>query len=102
VSVVISGFRRCVNEIWSLLGCYAAQIGSLLSTFGDNLLVPSSRVKQAKKNLFGLFSSWIVWHLKMGLTGCPETPVRNYQFTLGKIPDKRRYQSISHLQLNNY
>jgi hypothetical protein len=42
---VISGFRHGVNEIFALLRCYAAFIGSLLPTFRDNLLVPSSRVK---------------------------------------------------------
>ena len=65
--------------------------------FGTTCWSPYSRVKQAKKNLFGLFSSLTVWHLKMGPTGCPETSVRNYQFTLGKIPEKRRCQSISQL-----
>ena len=34
-----------MNEIRSLLGCYAA-----LPTFGDKLLVPSSRVKKAVIN----------------------------------------------------
>jgi hypothetical protein len=34
---VISGFCRCVNEIFALLGCYAAYIGSELPTFRDYL-----------------------------------------------------------------
>ena len=29
----ISGFRRVVNEIFALLGCYAAQSGTLLPIF---------------------------------------------------------------------
>ena len=33
-------------EVFSLMGCYAACIASLLPTFPDNLTVPSSRVKQ--------------------------------------------------------
>jgi len=32
---VVSGFRRGVNEIFALLGCYAAQIGSY-RRFGTN------------------------------------------------------------------
>jgi hypothetical protein len=39
-----------VNEIRHLLGFYTAKIGSFLLMFQDNLLMPSSRVKQYKKN----------------------------------------------------
>jgi hypothetical protein len=42
---VVSSFRRCVNEIFTLLGYYAAQTGSKLPTFRDDLSIPSSRVK---------------------------------------------------------
>jgi len=45
----ISGFCRGVNEICALLGFYAAQSGSFLPTFQNNILVPSSKVKQPKK-----------------------------------------------------
>jgi hypothetical protein len=31
-------------EIFALVGCYAAQIGTKLPTFRENLSVPSSRV----------------------------------------------------------
>jgi len=41
----ISGFRRGVDQMWTLLGCYAGQNGSLFQTSQDNLSVPSSRVK---------------------------------------------------------
>jgi hypothetical protein len=37
---LISVFRRGINEIFALLGCYAAQIGSYLPTFRDNPSVP--------------------------------------------------------------
>jgi hypothetical protein len=37
--VVISGFRREVDEICALLGCYAANSGDFLPTFRDNLSV---------------------------------------------------------------
>jgi hypothetical protein len=41
---VTAGFSRSANEICALLGFYAAQNGSLLPTFRDNLSVPSARV----------------------------------------------------------
>jgi len=43
-------FWRSVNEIFALPLCYAAQIGSELPTFRDNLSVSFSRQKQSKKN----------------------------------------------------
>jgi hypothetical protein len=36
-------------EIFTLLGCYTAYIGSYLSTFRDNFKVPYSRIMQSKK-----------------------------------------------------
>jgi len=42
---VISDFRLQVDEIYVLLGHYAAYGGESLPTFRDNLSVPSSRVK---------------------------------------------------------
>jgi len=47
---VISGFRRDVNEICALLGCYAAWSGNSLPTFWDELSVPSSRVNYAEQS----------------------------------------------------
>jgi hypothetical protein len=49
VSCVVSGFRRDVDEICALLGCYAASSGNPLPTFRDNVSVPSSRVNKSKK-----------------------------------------------------
>jgi hypothetical protein len=54
---MISGFHPGASEIFTLLGCDAAQSDSYLLTFWDNLSVPSSRVKQSKKNLLGLLDS---------------------------------------------
>ena len=48
-SFEISGLRFSVNKIFTLLGCYAAQIGSYLRTVRDNLSVLSSRVKQESR-----------------------------------------------------
>ena len=81
--LVISGFRRDVDEICALLGCYAAYSGNSLRTFRYNLAVPSSKVNNS--NL-----CWISWLLKMGPIGCPETSVRNYHSTLRNIPEERR------------
>jgi hypothetical protein len=46
---VISGFCCKVDEDCSLLGYYAASSGNYLLMFGDNLLVPSSRVTNSVK-----------------------------------------------------
>jgi hypothetical protein len=42
--MLISGFRRYVDEICALLGYYAASCGNCLPTFRDNVSVSSSRV----------------------------------------------------------
>jgi hypothetical protein len=39
------------NEIFSLLGYYAALSGSYVPTFRDNLSVASSRVEKSKKKV---------------------------------------------------
>jgi hypothetical protein len=44
-----SGFRRSVNEAFTLLGCYVAFVSSWLM-FLDSLTVPSSRVMQSEEN----------------------------------------------------
>jgi hypothetical protein len=62
-----SGFHRELDEKYVLL-CYNA------ATFGDNQSVPSSRVCP----------------LKMGPIDCPETPARNYHYSLRNFPEGRR------------
>jgi hypothetical protein len=47
---LISGFRRDVDEICSLLGYYTASCDNCLPTFRDNLSVPSSRVKSPSRS----------------------------------------------------
>ena len=34
---------------------------------------------------------WILWPLKMGPIGCPETSVRNYRYTLRYFPSIAKY-----------
>jgi hypothetical protein len=46
---VISGFRREVDENCALLGHYSPSSGNFLPTFRDNISVPSSGVKNAKR-----------------------------------------------------
>ena len=43
-NVQISGFRRDVVEVFALLRCYAAQVGSCLRMIGDNFAVQFSNV----------------------------------------------------------
>lgn len=58
-----------VAEICALLAYYAAHSGNYVPTLWDNLLVPSSRLKNS-------------WPLKMGPIGCLEMVVMNYHYTL--------------------
>jgi hypothetical protein len=51
IAVLISGFRRDVDEICALLGYYAAPCGNCLPTFRDNVSVLSSRVKSQSRTL---------------------------------------------------
>jgi hypothetical protein len=85
------------KDSFDLLRCHAALIFSYLPTFRDNLSVPYSRVKQSTKNiLYNLVPkcsrlfTWSAWHLKMGMIGCPETSVNNYQPIPRNKPEERR------------
>jgi hypothetical protein len=66
VLCMISGFCHCVNEIFTLLGCYMAQIVVIYRRFGTTYQSHLER------------SSWTAWPLKMGLISCPWTSVINY------------------------
>jgi hypothetical protein len=68
---MISGCRCDVNDECALLGFYPAQNVNSVPAFLNNLSVPYSRV-----------------------TECSETSVKNYHFTLRKIPEERRCQVI--------
>ena len=60
-------------------------IGNFLQTFQDNLSVPSSGVRDS-------------WPLEMEPVGCPETSVRNYQYSLCKNPEARNSQPGKYLE----
>jgi len=63
-----------LDENCVLLGYYIGSRGNFLTTFWDNLLVPSSRIK------------------KIGPIGCPEMSVRKYCFSLRNNPKERSSQ----------
>jgi hypothetical protein len=63
-----SVFHHSLDEVFAFVGCYAMSVGSCWWTFCDNPLVP----------------------LQVGLIGCPETSVNNYQSTLHNNPEERR------------
>jgi hypothetical protein len=76
-----------LDEICAAVGIYVAYSDSFLTTFRDNLTVPSSRVKQSKESY-----SWTAWPWKIGQIRCPETSVRNYN-SISKIPTETRSHS---------
>ena len=77
VDCKVSGFFLGVHEVFALLRCYAAWVGSLLPTFLDSQSVPSSRVEQS--------SCRIACPFKMGMIGCPATSVTIYQQAMSNI-----------------
>jgi hypothetical protein len=75
---VISGFRHDVDENYFLLGYYAGSNGNFQPTFRENL------------------------------SGCPETTLINYHYSLCNNPDERSYicsymfQLDFQAEVNNY
>jgi len=65
---MISGFRHEADENCVLLGYYTASSSNCLTTYQDNLSVPSSRVKNP--------------------IGSPETLIRNYHYLLHNNPEE--------------
>jgi hypothetical protein len=73
---VFSGYRREVDENFSLLGYYTVNSGNFLPTLRDNISAPSS---------------WV----KMGLIGYPETSVRNCHYLLRNDPEERSSELLT-------
>jgi hypothetical protein len=71
----IAAGRRNDREL-RFLGYYAASSGHLLPTFRDNLSVPSSGVLDSRP-------------LKMSPIICPETSLRDYNYSLRNNPEER-------------
>jgi hypothetical protein len=80
---VISGFHHDVDDIYALLGYYAASSGNPLPAFQDNVSVPSPRAKKSMKTSRTL---------KMMPIRCPETSVKDYHSTLRNNPEERRFR----------
>jgi hypothetical protein len=80
VQCVMSGSRRGLNEIFALLGCYAAYIHNYLPTFRESPSVPLQRDKQSNK---------------MKPIGWPETSENNYESTECNIQENRRSHPLS-------
>ena len=56
---MIAGFRQEADGHCTLLGYYAASSGNFLPTFQDNLLVPSSGVKNPKESQLSQYRVFI-------------------------------------------
>ena len=67
-------YDALILKICALWGFYAAQSGSFLQTFRDNLSTPS----------------WTVRPLKIGPIDFPETSAGNFHSALRNIPEDRR------------
>jgi hypothetical protein len=64
----ISGYRRDIDDICALLGCYAASCSNCLLTF---------RIRDS-------------WPWRIGLMRCPESSVSSYRTTPRNVPEERR------------
>ena len=73
-SVLISGFRRFIIQVFAPLGHKVAQAASLLLTFWASLS----------------FSMWKIWFSLVNPWRCPETSVISYRPKLQNIPERRR------------
>ena len=76
--------RQCYFEKCALLCCYAESSVNSLSTFLDNLSVPSSGVKNPKERI-------TILPLKMG---CTETSERNYHYSLRINTEERSSRTL--------
>ena len=77
-----------INKICPALWYYAADSYNYWLTFRYYLSLPYSRIQKTKKKDF-FFDSLT---LEDGTTGCPETSVRNYHYTLHDATEERRSQ----------
>jgi hypothetical protein len=84
---MISAFRRDVDEMFTLLGYYAALSGSSEPTFRDSEFIPPSRVMD---------------FLTLELIGCLETSVQNCYSTLRNVAEDRCSQTSAELEELRY
>jgi hypothetical protein len=57
-----------VDEIWALLGHYAASSGNSLQTFRNKLSIPFSRIKKSKENFLGFLGFCDPWRWDQNLS----------------------------------
>jgi hypothetical protein len=91
ITSLIPGFQCDVDKICALPRYFTTSSGNSLSTFRDNLSVPTSKVKQPQ--------SWIYWPFKTEPMGCPETSVKDYHSTMRNNPEECRCYIIMLLML---
>jgi hypothetical protein len=79
--MLTSGFNRKVNEIWDLLGYYAAYSDKTLQSFGLTYRSHPQGSRNPRRNII----------LPMG---CPETSVTNYHYILRNSPEEHRFPIV--------
>jgi len=83
-------FRLPPQIRWELRssGLLRSEYSNFLTTFRYNLSVPSSGISSP------MDSRMDFWPLKMGPTGCSETSLRNYDYSLCNSPEERSSQPM--------
>ena len=70
--------------------------GNFLATYRDSISAPSSRVRITyRSNPQGS-----KWPLRMEMIGCPETSLRNYHYSMRKVPEEG--SSHNHISCNDH
>jgi hypothetical protein len=65
--IMFTSYPVSLIEICTLLGFYATWSGNSVPVFWDNLLVPSSGVKQSQKNFRDSYIGNGEWYLALGV-----------------------------------
>jgi hypothetical protein len=85
---MILGFGHEMDENCALVGYYTGSSDNFLPTW-DNLLIPSSGVKDPNGSI------WSLDPMKMGPRGCSEMPVSNYHYAPHNIPEEPNSHNIA-------
>ena len=82
------------DEKRGLLGYYAASGGNILTTFRDNLSIPSSGVENPKESLLWHYGVYIGKSVipEYGAGSRPETSVINFHYSLRNNSEERSSQ----------
>jgi hypothetical protein len=90
-SCKILGFCICAVEVSTLVECCTSLVSSLLLKFWNDVLVPPSRVEQARGN------SWTACPLILGPVCCPPVVAANYQSPSCDIPESEDFTIVASL-----